>query len=116
MNVKSQNELRSGVKISETAVNPHSCTDSRCCIKPYPYFYMNEKKSYGIDLRQSFVIGDHPHEVELATNIGARGISVLTGHGVKHREEIPGDIRVVSRIEKAVQINFQQGSIEEVDR
>jgi histidinol phosphatase-like enzyme len=39
---------------------------------------------YGIDLRASYTVGDHPHDVELARSVGAHGIYVLTGHGKKH--------------------------------
>lgn len=46
------------------------------------------EKDYDIDLRNSFVIGDHPHDVEMAQAVGANAIYVLTGHGEKHKKEL----------------------------
>jgi len=46
---------------------------------------------HGLDLRRSFVIGDHPHDVELARNAGATGVYVMTGQGLKHEAELRSD-------------------------
>jgi phosphoglycolate phosphatase-like HAD superfamily hydrolase len=46
------------------------------------------KKDYGIDLKDSFVIGDHPHDIEMAKRVGAGAIYVLTGHGIKHKKDL----------------------------
>ena len=51
---------------------------------------------------QSFVVGDHPADVEVAANLGARGIYVLSGHGRKHRDELAVPCRIVSGIAAAV--------------
>jgi len=40
------------------------------------------------------VIGDHPHDVELAAATGAQGIYLLTGHGQKHLAEVSAMLRV----------------------
>jgi len=58
----------------------------------------------GIDLERSFVIGDHPHDIELARNAGANAIYVLSGHGLKHREELPGGTEVAGGIKEAAEI------------
>lgn len=54
------------------------------------------------DLRRSFVIGDHPHDVEFAARAGATGVYVLSGHGRKHREELTQPATVVEGIREAV--------------
>ena len=56
-----------------------------------------------IDLERSYVIGDHPHDVELAHNVGATGIYVLTGHGEKHRDQLQKDTIVMKNIKEAAQ-------------
>ena len=62
--------------------------------------------------RRSFVVGDHPHDIQLARNICARGIYVLTGHGRKHVDELPEDSEIVSGImEAAEKILFYHLSI-----
>lgn len=90
-----------GVQIKATFVCPHQRSDDCRCIKPKPYFLLKAREEHGIDLRRSFVIGDHPQDVEMATNAGAQGIYVLSGHGKKHLDQIVQGTRVVSGIQEA---------------
>ena len=90
-----------GVRITDAYVCPHSRQDRCHCIKPNPYFLKKAAAQYQVDLDESFTIGDHPHDVELAHNVGAQGIYVLTGHGVKHRPELPKDTVISSGISDA---------------
>jgi L-threonylcarbamoyladenylate synthase len=87
---------RHGVKVTTAYVCPHNRADGCACIKPKPHFLQVAAREYGIDLGRSFVVGDHPHDVELARNAGAFGIYVLTGHGLKHLHEVGRDAMVVS--------------------
>ncbi len=97
------NTLRThGVKIEHVYVCPHKRTDDCACIKPKPYFLEKAARDYGLDLSSSYAIGDHPHDVEVARNAGARGIYVLTGHGLKHQSELADDAIVVPGIKEAV--------------
>jgi D-glycero-D-manno-heptose 1,7-bisphosphate phosphatase len=80
-----------GIRIVDVYVCPHQRTDKCCCIKPRPYFLERAADRYGIDLRASYTVGDHPHDVELAKSVGACGIYVLTGHGQKHLGELAQD-------------------------
>ena len=89
------------VQIADVYVCPHERADGCSCIKPQPYFLKEAAAKHLVELRQSFVVGDHPHDVELARNAGAVGIYVLTGHGQKHRAELPKDEIVVSGIAEA---------------
>ena len=59
------------------------------CKKPNPYFILYIQEKYNIDLKSSFVIGDHPSDYKLAINSGTNGIYLLTGHGKKHMYELP---------------------------
>jgi D-glycero-D-manno-heptose 1,7-bisphosphate phosphatase len=68
---------------------------------PDPHFLLHAAHWHGLDLRRSFVIGDHPHDVELAHNAGATGIYVLTGHGVRHRAELRSDAVVTANLAAA---------------
>jgi L-threonylcarbamoyladenylate synthase len=43
---------------------------------------------FNLDLSRSFVLGDHPHDVEMGRNVGAQGVFLLTGHGQKHLGEL----------------------------
>ncbi len=90
-----------GVRIAESYVCPHSSRDGCQCIKPKPYFLHKAAREHGVDLLRSFSVGDHLHDVELARNVGGRGIYLLTGHGAKHRGEVPEDCVVVEGIGEA---------------
>ena len=90
-----------GVAFRDVYVCPHVRADDCACHKPKPHFPRRAAREHGIDLSRSFVIGDHPGEVELAANVGARGIFVLTGHGAKHRAELKVPCDVVEGIGEA---------------
>lgn len=73
-------------------------------MKPKPYFLRVAEREHEIDLARSFVVGDHPSDIELAHAVGARGIYVLTGHGLKHRAELKVPATVVADIEAAADV------------
>jgi D-glycero-D-manno-heptose 1,7-bisphosphate phosphatase len=79
---------QAGVKIRAVYVCPHRRQDGCSCIKPSPLFLRAAASQYHLDLCQSFTIGDHPHDVELACQVGAHGVYVLSGHGQKHLPEL----------------------------
>jgi len=92
---------RHGVVITEVYCCPHRRDEGCACIKPKPYFLEEAAHQYGLDLARSFVVGDHPHDVGLAVNAGAGGVYVLTGHGIKHRAELPPCKAIVPGIREA---------------
>jgi len=77
-----------GVGIQDIYVCPHRRESGCLCIKPKPYFLHQAANKWNIDLSLSVVVGDHPHDIELARNAGGCGIYVLTGHGQKHLNEL----------------------------
>jgi histidinol-phosphate phosphatase family protein len=93
-----------GITLLATYVCPHEHVSGCPCIKPNPYFLKKAERDFGIDLGRSFVIGDHPHDVELARNAGARAIYVLSGHGMKHRNEMLRGTEVAGGIMEAAEI------------
>jgi L-threonylcarbamoyladenylate synthase len=91
-----------GIEIREVYCCPHQRSDGCECIKPNPYFPRQAERDHGVDLARSFVVGDHPPDVELAANVGARGIFVLSGHGEKHRDELGVPCEIAAGISEAV--------------
>ena len=89
---------------------PHQRTDECDCMKPKPYSLKLAEREHKIDLGRSFVIGDHPSDIELAHAVGAKGIYVLTGHGVKHREELRVPETVVGDIGAAADVILGMGT------
>jgi L-threonylcarbamoyladenylate synthase len=97
-------ELRkNGVIVSAVYCCPHRRDEQCACIKPKPFFLHQAAEAFGVDMSRSFVVGDHPHDVVLADNAGAAGVYVLTGHGAKHRAEIPACRAVVPGIREAAE-------------
>jgi len=90
-----------GITITAVYVCPHQRSDGCACIKPKPHFLRRAAAEYGVELARSFTVGDHPHDVEFARSVGARGVYVRTGHGEKHLGELPADAVVVAGIGEA---------------
>ncbi len=60
---------------------PH-LPDAGCkCRKPNPGLAEMAASQLHLDLKKSYVVGDQKRDLELAANIGARGVLVLTGAG-----------------------------------
>ena len=51
------------------------------CRKPFPGLVLQAAAELGIDATRSYVIGDKSCDIELAHNVGARAIMVMTGYG-----------------------------------
>lgn len=84
-----QGRLRkNGIKVTHTYCCPHAKEEDCLCYKPRTYFLKIAERDYGIALDQSYVIGDHPHDVEMGYRVGAKSIYVLSGHGQKHQAEL----------------------------
>ena len=92
---------REGIRIEKVFVCPHTRAQGCQCVKPNPHFLHRAAAEFGIDLARSFVIGDHPHDVELARSVGATGVYVLTGHGAKHRDNVRPDVVITRHIGEA---------------
>jgi D-glycero-D-manno-heptose 1,7-bisphosphate phosphatase len=98
-----------GLTVSCVYVCPHRRVEECHCIKPNPHFLRKAAEDFAVDLSRSYVIGDHPHDVELAERAGAQGIYVCTGHGRRHLDELRGNAVVVPDIGAAADwILFRQ--------
>ena len=78
-----------GISFTGVYVCPHRKEDNCVCRKPEPYFVKIAASEHQLDLSRSFVVGDHPSDLELARRSGAKGIYVCTGHGANHLNELP---------------------------
>jgi histidinol-phosphate phosphatase family protein len=105
-----------GIQIRAVYCCPHQRADQCQCIKPKPYFLKLAERDHGIDLSRSFVIGDHPSDVELAHAVGANAIYVLTGHGAKHQAELQVPAGVVADIAAAAELILGANGLACVER
>jgi D-glycero-D-manno-heptose 1,7-bisphosphate phosphatase len=90
-----------GVAIYDVFCCPHKSEDNCACKKPKTYFIEKARQLYNIDLSQSFIIGDHPSDVQCGINAGITPIFVLTGHGDKHKNEIKKETIICDNILEA---------------
>lgn len=80
------NELsKNKIKIEKTYYCPHHPDESCNCRKPSTRHAEEAKKEFDIDLKRSYVIGDHPSDIEMGKKAGCKAAYVLTGHGKKHK-------------------------------
>lgn len=61
------------------------------CRKPAPGMIRRAEQDLGIDVARSYVVGDHRGDIELAKNVGARSILVVTGHGADELHKLNED-------------------------
>ncbi len=92
-----------GIQIEEIYTCPHTRAEGCRCIKPEPYFLDQARRRHGVDLATSYVLGDHPHDVEFGRRNGARGIYLLTGHGQRHLAELGADAEVAADVWEAAE-------------
>lgn len=80
---------------------PHKSEDNCECKKPKTKFIKKACQLYNVDLSQSFIIGDHPSDVQCGINAGITPVYLLTGHGIKHQSEINKDTVICTNILEA---------------
>ena len=100
------NYIMERLKLSNIIVHdifycPHKSEDNCDCKKPSPFFIYQAADLYNIDLSTSFMVGDHPSDVECAINAGVTPIYLLTGHGTKHQSEVSNSVNVCGNIMEA---------------
>lgn len=90
-----------GITIFDTFYCPHKREDNCNCMKPKPYFLNQAEQLYRVDLTKSFIIGDHPTDVECGLNAGVTPIYLLSGHGRKHKDELIANSKICSDLFEA---------------
>ncbi|MFX1309539.1 MAG: D-glycero-alpha-D-manno-heptose-1,7-bisphosphate 7-phosphatase [Promethearchaeota archaeon] len=76
------------IKIVKTYFCPHLKEDNCDCRKPKTKFIDLIIDEFNIDLNESFVVGDHPSDIEFGINGGCKTIFLTTGHGYKHLDDL----------------------------
>lgn len=72
---------RQGAHLDGILVCPHRPDETCSCRKPSPGLAHQAARTFGGDLKVSFVVGDKPCDVELGKQIGATTFVVRTGYG-----------------------------------
>ncbi len=94
-----------GLPVVGWALCPHhpAVTDSpyggAChCRKPAPGMLLALARRHDLDLARSWMVGDHVTDVQAGLNAGSRAALVLTGHGVRYRDEVPPTVPVLGSL------------------
>jgi|SRR3989344_3139915 len=79
---------KEGIEIKKTYHCPHTPEQVCECRKPSVKYIKEAAKEFGIDIKKSWVMGDHLHDVEMGINAGCKSIYMLTGHGKMHIKDV----------------------------
>ncbi len=89
-----QEFARNGVKFEKIYVAPEAPDTPSRGRKPSPQFLFDARDEFGIDLAQSYMMGDKLIDLESGWNAGVRGcILVRTGYGAQLEQDHSGKLK-----------------------
>jgi rfaE bifunctional protein nucleotidyltransferase chain/domain len=89
-----------GITIDKVYFCPHNEADKCRCRKPQTALLQRAEEELGVDLSQSYVVGDMTIDVQLGRNGGCKSIQVLTGmSGSDKRYAVTPDYTAPSLVE-----------------
>ena len=78
---------QAGGRIDAFFFCPHAADAGCACRKPQPGMLVEVARRFNVPLEDTYMVGDARRDVEAAAAAGARPVLVLTGKGLKTREE-----------------------------
>ena len=75
---------QAGAPLDAIYVCPHAPEQGCFCRKPAPALALRAAEEWAFDLRQCFVIGDKPCDIELGRRVGAVTLLTRTGYGAQY--------------------------------
>ena len=79
---------KENIEIKKIYHCPHTPKEICECRKPSTKYIEKAAKEFDIDIKNSWAIGDHPHDVGMGIIAGTRSIYLETGHGKRHSEDL----------------------------
>ncbi len=76
------------IKIEKTFFCPHVKEDNCECRKPNPKYLNEIADQWDVDMSSSWMIGDHPSDIQFGINGGCKTVYMVTGHGEKHLQDL----------------------------
>ncbi len=96
-----------GGRVDAIYLCPHRPDEGCACRKPLPGLLHRAAADLGLDLTQSYLIGDALEDIQAALAAGCLPYLVLTGRGQAHRAQaeraLPGRFKVVRDLGEAVE-------------
>ncbi len=99
-----------GVKFEDFFLCPHHPDEDCQCRKPSPHLLQTAAQQYGIDLADSFFLGDAPSDIEAAIAAGCQPLLVLTGRGqetLAQLDQYKTPIPVFDQVRDTVNLLYQ---------
>lgn len=72
-----------GGRVDDVLYCPHRPDEQCDCRKPRPGMLLMAAKRWGVDLAQSYLVGDAETDMQAARTVGCRRYLVLTGRGLR---------------------------------
>ncbi len=76
------------IRIERTFYCPHVKEDNCECKKPKIKYIRDIVDGWNVDIKNSWVIGDHPSDILFGINAGSKTVYLISGHGKKHFHEL----------------------------
>ena len=76
------------IEILKTYFCPHLREDNCECKKPKTKFINDIINEFDVNIKESWMVGDHPSDIQFGINAGCRTVFLTTGHGEKHINEL----------------------------
>jgi len=76
------------IRIERTFYCPHVKADNCECKKPKIKYIREIIDGWNVDIKNSWVIGDHPSDILFGINAGSKTVYLISGHGKKHFHEL----------------------------
>ena len=85
---------RDGVRFEKIYVAPEAPDQPSCGRKPSPQFLLEARDEFGLDLSQSYLVGDKLIDLECGWNAGVKHcLLVRTGYGAELEHRQPGELK-----------------------
>ena len=79
---------KNDIKILKTYYCPHLKEDKCDCRKPKTKYINEIINEFNVDIKESWMVGDHPSDIGFGINGECRTVFLTTGHGNKHLDEL----------------------------
>lgn len=91
---------RAGVRFEKIYIAPEAPGQPSHGRKPSPQFLFDARDEFGVDLAQSFMIGDKLIDLECGWNAGVKtSILVRTGYGAKLERKSPEPLKLAEMVD-----------------
>jgi len=97
------------IRIEKTFHCPHIKEENCECRKPKIKYIKDIIDGWNINVKESWMIGDHPSDISFGINGGCKTVYMITGHGKKHLQ----DLEIKGIIPTLVHSNFIE-AVEEI--